>query len=400
MDNNTTRSKVLFVMRNLNGGGAEKSLLTVLSLFDYTKYEVDLFLLQQEGLFLELLPKEVNLLNLPDYNILKTFNKSLKKALPIFLKGKKFKVLYYRTKMFLDDVFFKRKHIYVRRWKNMKEVVPTLRKEYDVAIGYMEGLPTYFVIDKVIAKKKIGFVHVDYKGGKLPRQFDNYYFEQLDHIVTVSEQCKKILNECFPQYSRKTTIIKNIISTKSIKFLANQHKGFEDNFNGVKILSVGRLHKSKGFDLIIPVLEMLKKDKYNIKWYVIGDGEQREMLTELAKKYKVSDRVVFLGIKANPYPYINNCDIYLQPSRWEGYGIAVAEARALNKPVIVSSLEVFREQILDKVNGILVKGDVDGIFKGIKELLDNTELYNRIIINSKKDIIGNENEVNKIYKLF
>ena len=388
------KKKLLFVMESLGIGGAEKSLVTLLSQLDYSKYDVDLFLFHQKGEFINLIPKEVNLLDVPkDFN---SFILNPKESLKSLTKSKNIKLLIYKIIEVLNLAFhnFILKKEYIG-WNFIKKSVQILEKEYDVAIGFLEKKSIYFTVDKVKAKKKIGWIHIDYEKIEHDSKMDNIYFEKLNNIITVSEHCKEVLIKEFPQYKNKIDIIQNIISPKIIKNMANSEIKDINLENNIIICTVCRLTVQKGIDIAIKCCEQLVRKGLKFKWIVVGDGSERARLENMIKEKGLEDVFILVGSRSNPYPYIKMCDIYVQPSRWEGFGITVAEAKVLNKPIVVSNIPEFIEQIEDNKTGLIYNNENE-MASSIKKLLMDIEKRQLIINNLKKLDMNNCNELNKL----
>ncbi len=265
------KKKVMFVIPSLESGGAEKSLLTLLSLFDYEKYEVDLFAFNPSGMIKDMLPDQVNLLDLPtDYIISKL---PLHKSVLSFLKRGKIRIAIDRIKYSM----VLRKYGYSNKaeqyaWKHMKKFLTLQQKKYDVAIGYLEKTSNYYVVDMVNSNTKIAYIHSDYEKLNTDKSFDKKYFEKTDFTVTVSQSCSESLKNNQPSVAGKIRVIENIVSKETILDLSKEGKGFERNDSNTIILTVGRLSKEKGVDLAIEACKLLLVDGYKIKWYHIGDG--------------------------------------------------------------------------------------------------------------------------------
>ncbi|NOU97339.1 glycosyltransferase [Paenibacillus sp. LMG 31456] len=394
------KKNLLFIMPNLTSGGGEKSLITLLSKIDYNLYNVDLFLLYHSGLFLEFIPKEVRLIPISENFELFT--------LPLFQAFKKllFKgnvSLAYNRLMFslryrnISNVSQREQY----NWKYLAKSLTKIEKRYDVAIGFLEKTASYYCIDKVDAAKKIGWVHIDYDQLGMDPQFDHKYFEQMDSIVTVSEECALILKNRFPDLKNKVKVIYNIVSPTMIYQMANQdnidvYNRKEDEFN---ILSIGRLHYQKAFEIAIEACKRLIDRGYKIKWNIIGDGEEREKLTHLIHANHLQNHFKLLGLKSNPYPYLMQADIYAQTSRFEGKSIAIDEAKILNKPIIVTNFNTAKDQIKDGTDGLIVDMNADAMAAGIEKLIKDTSLRNKLSLNLASLKLGTEEEINKFYNL-
>lgn len=388
------KKNILFIMGSLENGGGEKSLINLLNLIDYEKYNVDLLLFQNKGLFLTQVPKEVNMLNdMKEIHIL--YDNNIKHLFK--LKDIKYRIIHlYATsisRLKTNSIYEKGQY----RWKNIyNKIIPAIKKKYDVAISYLEGECTNFLVDKVDAYKKIAFIHTDFS--KINADIDEakQYFLKLDNIVCISHKCVEIFNNIYPSLKNKVVFLPNLNSEKQIKKLAKEFYPNEYNFDGIKILSIGRLVKLKGFDLAIETAAMLKKQGINFKWYILGDGEEKENLTKLIKERKLNKDFFLLGSKENPYPYIDKCDILVQTSIYEGKSMVLDEAKILGKPIVVTNYDTVNDQVKPD-DGIIVNMDANSISEGIKDMINSKQKY---IENIKHKKYGNESDIQLYYDLF
>ncbi|PEB56277.1 glycosyl transferase [Bacillus pseudomycoides] len=391
------KKNILFVINNLNCGGAEKALISLLETIDYSMYNVDLFLFKHEGLFFNKIPQQVNLLEEPfEY---KYFDMPIKKAIMDCVKKGRIDIALARL---CAGYIFKNEENKARCeqrvWKYISRSLKTISKKYDVAIGYLEKNPVYFCIDNVKANKKIGFIHNDYDKLGMDPDIDMKYLDKLDKMVTVSEECARVLRQRFPAYKQKVEVMYNIVSPNIINKMSLEKVDMREK--GIKIVSVGRLNYQKGFEMAIETCKGLNKNGYEITWYVIGEGEERARLEKMIEENNLRGMFILLGIKENPYPYIKNADIYVQPSRFEGKSIAIDEAKILRKPIVVTNFSTAEDQIKNEENGIIVEMNSHAISEGIKKLIDNEELRNKLISNLLKEKLGTESEIEKLYTLF
>ncbi|MEI2310425.1 glycosyltransferase [Bacillus nitratireducens] len=391
------KKDVLFVINNLNCGGAEKSLISLLNTMDYSRYNVDLFLFKHEGLFLNKIPKQVNVLEEPlEYQL---FDMPIKAAIMKCLRQGRLDIAL--SRVCAGYIFKSEKNkarCEQRVWRYLSKSLQNISKKYDVAIGYLEKNPVYFCIDKVNANKKIGFIHTDYDKLGMDPNIDRGYFRSLDHIVTVSEECANVLKQRFSIYNDKIGVIHNIVSPSTINKMSQEKVDLERK--GVKLVSVGRLSHEKGFDLAIEACKNLVGDGYEIKWYIIGEGEGRGKLEKMIEENHLQDHFLLLGLKENPYPYIREADIYVQPSRFEGKSIAIDEAKILHKPIVVTNFSTAKDQIKNEENGLIIDMDAHSLSEGIKKLIHNEELRNKLIKNLSDEELGTESEIKKLYTLF
>lgn len=391
--------KIIFVIDSLHCAGAEKSLITLLSLLDYSKYEIDLQLFGYGGALEELLPKEVNLLEPLKYTSF--CDLSVKSAILQSIEELKFTKLLAR----LNFTLAIRKNKYSNSqkarifWQKASNVIENSEKEYDIAISYAQGIPTFYVADKIKARKKYAWVNVSYRLNNEDTLFQEEYYNKYDNIIAVSDSAKEIFLETFPQYFDKVKIIYDINDSKFITKMAEIGEKYDDNFLGVRILTVGRLANQKGYDIALEACKILKEKGINFRWYSLGIGPLKDEIEKYIVDNKLEDYFKLLGVKSNPYHYIRNCDIYVQTSKFEGFGLAIAEARMLNKPVVTTRFDAVYNQMVDRKNGLVVDMDAKGVSDGILELINNKELKNEIVDYLTKEKKGNIEELDKFYEL-
>ena len=373
--------KILFVMPALYGGGAEKSLVNLLNLIDYKKYAVDLLLFKQEGLFLTQIPKEVRLLPL---------TASLRYAYKIDM-GMFGSLSGFKTGMLrlmgtvVCKVLYKEKAGQQRWMKCYKYCLPNLEGKYDIAVGFLEGEASYYVIDKVNAKRKILWVHSNFENIKKNDDAAAYkeYFCKADKVVSISDKCVQVLQNNYPDMKNKFVLLPNLTSSIVLN-----------------IVSVGRLTEAKGFDMAIDALKILKDHKVPVHWWIIGDGELRKCLEKQAKDNSVEEYLTFLGFKANPYPYMNKADLIVQTSRWEGKSVVLDEAKILGKPILATDYATVKDQVENGKEGVIVEMDAESIAREIEHLVEDESVLNGIRNYLMARNYGNQSEIVKYYKLF
>lgn len=391
------KKQVLFINYSLHSGGIEKSLVTLLSLFDFAKYEVDLQLFANEGLFLERVPSQVHLLPplFPaEYklNIRQALTALLRKGHPLVAICRLLVTFAGKTPGGMGDRL-------VRMWKIEKHFVHSAQKEYDAVVAFMEGQPIYYAVTKVKAKRKIGFIHGDYNAMSLNQDFDRPYVKQLDALCTVSEGCKAALEDNFPEFQEKFHVIYNIISARFLRKMAEEPANFKDGFQGSRVLTIARLSTQKGLDLALPAIAALREKGLKFRWYIIGVGPEEESLKEQARSLGIEQNVCFLGEQANPYPFLRACEVYLQPSRFEGKSIAVDEAMVLCKPILLTDFSTAADQVTSGKNGLIVPMTPEGIAEGLEKLLTDSALRKEFHNALAAEDFTNENEIEKVYSL-
>lgn len=388
--------RIIFMVINMNIGGTEKALLSMIREMDRTKWDITILMLEEYGGFLNEIPDEVSIKYVDEYKILKSyFNESplsvLKKSVTEhkYLDSIIVAILYFITKITGNLSYYYR---YI--FKNIK----TLDKNYDIAVAYAGPMDfiTYFVANKIKSEKKVQWIHFDIEKIHFNEGLASKLYKNFDKIFVVSKDGMGKFVRSFPKVKNKTQVFYNVLDHKKINSLADNGESFKDNFHGIRILTVGRLSKEKGQDLTIPVLARLKSEGYKVRWYCVGEGRARSEYETMINKLKIEKDYVLLGSRLNPYPYMKDCDIYVQSSRHEGYCITLAEARCFNNPIITTNFTGASEQIINEENGIIVSEDVDSIYLGIKKLLDNSYLYEAIRNNLSGKTINTAAEIEKL----
>ena len=390
------KKKILFVINSLRCGGAEKSLVSLLSLIDYERYSVDLQMFNSNGMFLELLPKSVNVL--PELAFFE------------FLKKNVYQQLRDRNKRFIKtrvNLFFafrrthKNKNLHDAQvfWKICEKDIDKYARKYDVAIAWGQGNPTHYVADKVVANAKYAWINADYEAVGHNRHFDKRYYDKYDKIVAVSKTLEKIVKSTFPDYTEKVVTIQDIQNQELIIKMSKFKADIWKKENRWRLVTVGRLVKAKGYDIAIEACKVLEEYGMNFEWIIIGDGPEKEWIKNKISEYKLGQNMFLLGAKSNPYSYMKTADIYVQTSRNEGYCLTLAEARILNIPCVTTDFEVVYSQITNGVNGLIVEKDGKALALAIKKMMENSELREKIVQNLKNEKKGNIEEIIHINEL-
>ena len=254
--------------------------------------------------------------------------------------------------------------------------------------------------EKVCADIKVGWIHTDYSSAGEDLECLRKDYVKMDYIVGVSDQTARTFIELFPELESKVIISENILSESFIKSEADKSDvSNEMDDNCVKLLSIGRFCEAKNFDNVPEIASIIKSKGVDFKWYIIGYGADENLIKSKIAQYNMEDTVIILGKKENPYPYIKACDVYVQPSRYEGKCVAVREAQILNKPVIITNYASSKSQLQDGFDGVIVPMDNQGCADGIVKVIDDKDLQNQLIENTKKTDYTNSKEIEKLYKL-
>ena len=388
------KKSILFVINSMGCGGAEKSLLSLLSLLDYAKYDVTLQMFHRGGMFEELLPQEVHIHEDLDYTVFceKT---PLTQLLSFDLRRINARV---RTSLFLRSNAKNGHPLHDAQayWKYSAAAYDPLPEQYDVAIAWGQGTPTHFVAEKVQAQKKFAWINVNYEAAGYQATFDEPYYEVYDNIVCVSDDLQLIINKIFPQYSKKVITILDINNPRTIMGMAQQPVVLSSA--DMTLVTVGRLVPQKGYDIAVKAAWLLKERGVKFHWYVVGGGDSAPIEKDIVQ-YGIRDCFTLLGAKANPYPYMKAADIYVQTSKFEGYCLTLAEARMLNVPCVTTNFDVVYAQMIDGENGLVVEMSAEAVADGIIRLATNLELYQHIKGYQEQEKKGNAEEIEKFYKM-
>ena len=259
-------------------------------------------------------------------------------------------------------------------WCLLADGAPLSRKEYDLAVAYLEGGATYYVAEHVKAKKKTAFVHIDYGKAGYTRELDRGCYRKIDWIFTVSDEVKEHFLEVYPEYETKVSVFHNMVNQERIRRMADEGTGFEDDFQGYRILTIGRLARQKRYDMAIQAMTLLKeKCQIPVRWYVLGEGDLRESLEQQIKAAHLEKDFILLGVKSNPFPYYRECDLYVHATGFEGKSIAIQEAQTLGKPILATDCSGNREQIVQDVDGRMCPLDPESISTEILWMIEHPE---------------------------
>lgn len=394
---------VLISSFDMEVGGVERSLISMLENFDYENYAVDLMLYRHKGDFMNLLSSNYKLIN--EISEYATYRKSIKEV----FNEKKYNLgitrilaninskLIGKLKSINESGYYQMQLM----WKYSMPFLPKVDKEYDVAISYL--WPHYFIADKLKAKIKIAWIHTDYSIIETDIKEDLKIWNKFNYIMAVSEECKNAFLKKYPSLIDKVRVMENITSPEFIKKMSEDEvsDGINSNDINFNIVSVGRLSYAKGIDNAVRALKILQnKGLSNIKWYIVGYGGDEEMIRELIKENNIEDSFILLGKKTNPYPYMKSCDLYVQPSRYEGKAVTVDEARILGKPTLITNYVTASSQLTEGFDGIICELSVEGIAEGIEKLYKDEKVREKISNNCKNSNYSNSCELEKLYKLF
>lgn len=392
------KKKILIVSHALELGGAERSLIGLLDALDPELWDIDLFLFRHDGELIDAISNSVNLLpQVPAYTVLARPMKDTLKEGHILLTvarlvGKIAASRYVKKHGHTDSgVSLEYSHKYTSPF--MPAIQP--EKEYDLAISFLT--PHYFVAQKVHAKKKIAWIHTDYSRIQVNVQSETVMWSAYDNIISISDAVTDSFLTVFPSLKEKIVVIENILPEQLIR---KQAEAFsvetEMPSKGIRLLSIGRYCHAKNFDNVPDICARLLQSGLDVYWYLIGFGTDEKLIRKKIKEAGLEERVILLGKKQNPYPYIKACDLYVQPSRYEGKSVTVREAQMLGKPVVITRYATSASQLADGVDGIIVPMENEGCAVGIAEILQDAKKMEMLRESCSQHQYSNSEEIEKL----
>lgn len=398
------KKRILITMPSMFIGGAERSLLGLLDALDTSRCDVSVFLYRHEGELMPLIPESVRLLpTIPAYEGLdqpiRVLFKKGRWLLGAVRVGAK-SMLRIRGLLACREPSAFNTMYYISR--RLLPFLPRISGDYDLAINFLGS--NDIVLHRVSAKVKMGWIHTDYSKYNDFKSLDDKMWRRwgkVDCIVNVSDECTRIFRECFPFLAEKCITIENILPANLIREQAIEDVSSEmpSAAGETNLCSIGRFCNPKNFDAVPEIVYRLRAEGLDVKWYLIGYGPDEPLIRRKITEWNVEEQVIILGKKTNPYPYIKACDIYVQPSRFEGKAVAVREAQILGKPVLITDFPTAKSQLEDGMDGLICPLSIEGVAEGIKRLIESDELRNRLVQNAAFRDYSNRTEVEKIYHI-
>lgn len=397
------KQRIFITIHYMEIGGAERSLLGLLNAIDTDLYDVDLFIYSHQGEFMRLIPEKINLLpEIPRYTTLERPVKEILKegywdiALARLVAKVACKQYMKRSGHTEGSAIFQYVANYTTR------LLPSLHKfgEYDLAISFL--VPHNIVLEKVQAKKKIAWIHTDYSTIQVNKKQELKVWGKYDYIASISDKVTDTYLSTFPELRHKIVLIENILSPSFVCRQAGTVDVSDEmkiDVDEVALCSVGRFSPPKNFDNVPFICKHIQEKGVKLKWFLIGFGGDEQLIREQIAKAGMEEHVIVLGKKENPYPYMKACNIYVQPSRYEGKAMTVREAQMLCKPVVITDFPTAQSQLTDGVDGVVVPLNNEACAEGIVRLIKDKGLQESLSAYLKEHDYGNEQEVEKIYKL-
>lgn len=396
------KPRIIILMHYMELGGAEMALLGLLGALDPGRVDVDLFIYSHQGPLMDYIPGHVNLL--PEkgpYSVIeRPMGEALRRGHLGVVSGRLLAKWRYRN--------FRKKHpadgddgaIMQYVGNCVTPVLPKINPEveYDLCISFLT--PHNIGRDKVRAKKRLAWIHTDYSTVSINPDLELPVWNSYDYIASISPEVTRSFLTVFPSLAAKIVDIENMLSSAFVLGRAEEKDVSRELTGDINLLSIGRYCNAKNYDNVPDIAKrMIGHGLVNFKWYIIGFGGSEALIKSKIKEAGMEENVILLGKKDNPYPYIKACDIYVQPSRYEGKSVTVREAQILGKPVAVTAYPTAPSQINDGVDGVIVPLDNEGCAQGIAKFIADTAQQDRISGYLRTHDYANSTEVEKIYQL-
>lgn len=383
--------KLLVCFIHAHIGGAMTSLVNFLNALDTEKYDVDVMFYENERSRYGI-KDEIHILPQGKKHETYSILNLLEKAFNIPYLWAKLQDTYYkkvkRNKRKAVQIMSKQGYKFSRK----------LNKAYDVAIAYEFNWCMNYVINRVQAKKKIIWHHVEYEKSGMDFKIDKKAMDKADALVFVSEECRKSYIEKHPEHRKKSYFVPNLLSSDYVRSRGNEKATlpFLDNADFLKFLTVARIRfEHKGLDRAVSVFSRLNKEGLlkNVKWLIVGEGRDMPELLQMIKAEGLEEHIYPIGLKENPIPYYKQCDVFFLPSRHEGKPMVITESFIMGLVPIVTAYTSAKEQIRHGVDGLVFDNNHEALYQGLKKVLQSPEILKglrNVIVNTD---YGNEKEI-------
>lgn len=367
------KTKILFVIPSMEIGGTRSSLLNLLNALSQIE-DVDLYLyiIKHEGELYSQIPKSITVL--PEIKLLAW-------ATPTRHKHIIFRTLFHSFIAVANKVVG-----YQRVYHTLLKASrgnSLFSSSYDVSIGYQEGIAT-FLASEVKANRYFSWIHSDVDKWYDAKNLEIEAYNKVQNIFFVAENTRKLFASKFPEWEGKCEVIKNLLNKEAI--IQKSQESIKDasfNQNQFDIVSIGRFTEAKAFDRVIEVAKYLRDKSHHFKWYLIGGGELYDAIEKQVQNENLTDYVILLGPKNNPYPYVRMADLVVVSSINESQPMVILEALTLSRPVISTGYPSAMEILKDGKYGYICDNDAHSLGVAVDRVITDKELYERLVSGAK-----------------
>lgn len=367
------KKKILFIIDSLTCGGAEKSLVSLLPLLNRDKYDISLWMLTPTGPFISLLPKDIHIIAQPSYNRWEQFKIRVAR-------------LWFSLFIRILRILKIKEHGAETLWKCIGWAYKIPEGNWDAVFAYQQGFPTYLVAEKFKSTKKFAWVNADIFAAGYNTQFNTRFYHKFTRIVPVSSILKDLMVEKLPEFKDKYSVVYDILNPNVIRELSLEPvTTLRTEDDDSVFVTVGRLVPPKGYDIAIKAASILKQHGIKFHWYFVGEGPERTNIEKWKKELGADTEVVLLGLQTNPYAFMAQADIYVQTSKFEGFGLTIGEAKILGKPIVSTNFDVVHNQLTHEKNGLIADMTGESVAENILRLLEDRELKETILSTVQKE---------------
>ena len=359
------KRKILFFIESLAGGGAEKVLVTLLKHLDPYHFDITLCCVTRVGKYLDDVPSFI------DFRYLLPDPKSLM-GLSLFFYKVKYKLIFNLPPKWTYRLF--------------------IPKGNDVEIAFLEGSATKILSGSTNHyARKIAWVHNDMKVDHWTvtlyrdKMEEENIYNAFDLIATVSDSSRRVFLQELPNVQTPVRVIYNPIDRNEIISLASSEIVLPARKEAsIRLISIGRLVPQKAFDRLLRVFKGLKDKGFNLKLWILGEGQQRMMLQDYINVNDLAGDVVLWGFQSNPYPFLAQSDLFVCSSLTEGFSTAATEAVILGVPFVSTACSGMSELLGEDDCGLIVENDEDALSRGLERVLKDPALLEKMKIAAKK----------------
>lgn len=367
------KKKILFIIDSLTCGGAEKSLVSLLPLLNRDKYDISLWMLTPTGPFISLLPKDIHIIVQPSYNRWEQLKIRVAR-------------LWFSLFIRILRILKIKEHGAETLWKCIGWAYKIPEGNWDAVFAYQQGFPTYLVAEKFKTNRKFAWVNADIFAAGYKTKFNTNFYQKFTRIVPVSSILKDLMLERMPEFKDKYYVVYDILNPNVIRELsAEQDFNLRTDSQESVFVTVGRLVPPKGYDIAIKAASILKQHGIKFHWYFVGEGPERSNIEKWKKELGVDTEVVLLGLQTNPYAFMAQADIYVQTSKFEGFGLTIGEAKILGKPIVSTNFDVVHNQLTHEKNGLIADMTGESVAENILRLLEDRDLKETILSTVQKE---------------
>lgn len=390
--------KIIFIIHEMVLGGIERSLIDNIKILLSLGCEVTILVRENRGDFKGEIPAEVKVFELPllpmdRYELNNGRIKTLKHAILCAHWMHAMRMLTLRCRWYFTGK--KNDYNFMVVDSVLKRTPKILTEFYDIAVAYFGDSPwsVSIALNYISSKRKICWSHSERAYYQYSKQLYQKYYSKFNLRFACSEASAQRINQAvFPRI--KVLKFPHVIDQEMIFAKAKQGPGFTDDDTSIRVLSCGRLSQQKGFDIAIRVHKKLLDIGIEHRWYFLGNGEEETTLRTMIQNLHLEKTCFLLGGKQNPYPFFAECDIYAQPSRYEGFCLTLAEAKLFKKPIVCTDFDGAQEQLENGKTGLIVpENNEEAFFNAMQKILTNNELAAKFHHALQKQPLNNSVEV-------